>query len=256
MGVRRRFLLILISMAFAPLASAQGSPQQPVIVVPDGGASGRMESIFIPPKTGAPFSFILVTEWSRLLGNGGTFTLTNERRIMRDSKGRIYQERWLLVPKNGSIKSRMDVFQITDPEQHVWLNCATATKVCELLPYHLTTEQKFQPAIGQSGPLANGHGFHQHLDLGLGSTQGEETHGYREITTINPGFVGNDRPMVSTREFWYSPRLEVNLSSTVDEPQSGKQVFTVKELTTSEPEARFFTVPADYKVVNRLNEQN
>jgi hypothetical protein len=162
----------------------------------------------------------------------------------------------LLVPKNGSIKSYMDIFQIMDPEQHTWLNCATANKVCELRPFPLTTQQKYQPAIGQSGPLANGHGFHEHQDLGLGSIQGEETHGYRETTTINPGFVGNDRPMVSTREFWYSPRLEINLSSIVDEPQTGKQVFTVKELTTSEPEAKFFEVPADYKIVNRLNPQN
>jgi len=256
MDIRRLFLPILVTMTFASLASAQGQPQQPVISVADGGASGRMESLFIPPKAGAPFSFILVTEWSRPLGNGGTFTLTNERRIMRDSNGRIYQERWLLVPKNGSIKSYMDIFQIMDPEQHTWLNCATANKVCEVRPYPFTTQQKFQPAIGQSGPLANGHGFHEHVDLGLGSTQGEETHGYREITTINPGFVGNDRPMVSTREFWYSPRLEINLSSIVDEPQTGKQVFTVKELTTSEPEASFFEVPADYKIVNRLQEKN
>jgi len=144
MGVRRRFLLILISMAFATMAFAQGLPQQTVISVPDGGANGRMESLFIPPKAGAPFSFILVTEWSRPLGNGGTFTLTNERRIVRDSNGRIYQERWLLVPKNGSIKSYMDIFQITDPEQHTWLNCATANKVCELRPYPFTTQQKFQ----------------------------------------------------------------------------------------------------------------
>jgi hypothetical protein len=42
----------------------------------------------------------------------------------------------------------------------------------------------------------------------------------------------------------------------VDEPQTGKQVFTVKELTTSEPEASFFEVPADYKIVNRLQEKN
>ena len=256
MGIRRWFLLILTAITFASLASAQGQPQQPAISFADGGTSGRMESIFIPPEAGAPFSFILVTEWSRPLGNGGTFTLANERRIVRDSNGRIYQERWLLVPKGGSLKSRMDVFQITDPEQHTWFNCYPANKLCELLPYHLTTQQKFQPAIGASGPLANGKGFHEHLDLGLGSAQGEETHGYRETTTINTGVMGNDRPMVSTREFWYSPRLAVNLSSMVDDPQSGKQVFTVKELSTSEPEARFFEIPGDYKIVNRLNEQN
>ena len=256
MGVRRRFLLILISMGLASLAFLAGFAPADCHYRSRRRRERSDGEPFHPAKGRASFSFILATEWSRPLGDGGTFTLTNERRIMRDSNGRIYQERWLLVPKNGSIKSYMDIFQVFDPEQHTGSNCATANKVCELRPYPFTTQQRFQPAIGQSGPLANGHGFHEHVDLGLGSIQGEETHGYREITTINPGFAGNDRPMVSTREFWYSERLEINLSSIVDEPQTGKQVFTVKELTTSEPEARFFEVPAGYKMINRLGEQN
>ncbi len=253
--MRLRWLHPLI-LTFACAAFAQAPTQPAVVRVPDGGTSGRMESIFIPPKAGAPFSFTLVTEWSRLLGNGGTFTLTNERHIVRDSKGRIYQERWILVPKGSQIKSYMDVFQITDPEQHTWYNCITAIKVCDLYPYRLTTADKFQPAIGKSGPLPNGNGFRLHEDLGLNSTEGEETHGYRETTTINAGVMGNDKPMVATREFWYSPRLAVNLISTVDDPQSGKQVFTVKELSTSEPELGFFEVPGEYKIVDRMNEQN
>ena len=174
----------------------------------------------------------------------------------RISKGRIYQERWILVPKGGQIKSHMDVFQITDPEQHTWYNCITATKVCDLYLYHLTTLDKFQPAIGTSGPLPDGRGFRQHEDLGLSDTVGEDAHGYRETTTINAGVMGNDTLMISTREFWYSPRLAVNLISTVDDAQSGKQVFTVKELSTSEPELIFFQAPSDYKIISRLNERN
>ena len=256
MRVRRLLPLILTTLTFASAAFTQAPKQTPVVRVPDGGAGGRMESIFIPPKAGAPFSLTLSTEWSRPLGSGGTFTLVNERPIVRDSKGRIYQERWILVPKGGAIKSHMDVFQIADPEQHIWYNCFTATKVCNLYIYHMTTQDKFEPAIGSSGLLPNGDGFRQHEDLGLSSTQGVDTHGYRETVTVNTGVMGNDKPMISTREFWYSPHLAVNLISIVDNPQSGKQVFTVKELSTSEPEPSFFEVPADYKVVDHRNDQN
>lgn len=256
MRFRQILPLVLSALAFASAAFSQAPPQPPIVRVPDGGANGRMESIFIPPKAGAPFSLTLATEWARPLGNGGTFTLANERRIVRDSKGRIYQERWILVPKGGKIKSRMDVFQITDPEQHTWYNCITATKVCDLYSYRLTTQDKFQPAIGTSRPLSDGNGFHQHEDLGLGSTEGMDTHGYRETTTINAGVMGNDKPMISTREFWYSPLLGINLISTVDDPQSGKQLFTVKDLSTSEPEPSFFEVPSEYKIVDRLNEKD
>jgi len=252
------WLLIVGFAILGQTAAAQDQPaQKQVVRIPDGGTSGRMESIFVPPKAGAPFSMVLVTEWSRPLNNGtgGTFTLTNERRIQRDSKGRIYQERWLLVPKGSKIQSIMDIFQITDPEQHTWYNCETRTKVCNLYQYSLTTQDNFQPAIGTSGPMPNGNGFRQHEDLGLSSSAGVETHGYRETSTINAGVLGNDQPMVSTREFWYSPQLAINLSSIVETPQSGKQVFTAKDLSTSEPDPSFFNVPEGYKVVDRLKEQ-
>ena len=255
-----RAYLGLLLTSLAPIcvssAPAQAPPQQPAIRIQDGGTSGRMESIFIPPKAGAPFSFTLVTEWARPMNNGGNFTLTNERHIVGDSKGRIYQERWILVPKGSKIKSWMDIFQITDPDQHTWYNCKTATKECNLYRYDLTTKDNFQPPTSVSGPLKDGTGFRQHEDLGLNSIEGQETHGYRETTTFNPGVMGNDKPMTVTREFWYSPHLAVNLVSIVDEPMTGKQVFTATQLSTAEPDPAFFEVPVDYKVVDHLDDKN
>ena len=255
MHVLRQLPFILAGFSIAALTPAQTPPQTSSVRVADGGVSGRMESIFIPPKAGAPFSMILVTEWLRPIGNGGTQTLTNQRRIMRDSHGRIYQERWLLVPKDGDLKSIMDVFQITDPDQHTWYNCEPHRKVCELLPYRFTAQANYEPPVGTTGALPKGRGFHTHEDLGLSSTGGEETHGYRETTTFNAGVMGNDKPMVSIREFWFSPRLGMNLLSVVNDPQSGSQVFTVKELTTSEPEPSFFVPPADYTILNKLTQR-
>jgi len=254
MRVRLLTLLVCSALACCSHAPAQEKNEPVVIRVPDGGANGPMESIFIPPKPGAPFSLTLAAEWSRPLNNGGSFTLANERKIVRDSRGRIYQERWILVPKGGAIKSFMNVFQITDPEMHTWYNCDTRAKICELLTYHLTTEDKYVPAIGTTGPLPDGKGSRKHEDLGTGSTQGIDTHGYRETVTLNPGAMGNDTPMITTREFWYSPELGVNLQSTVDAPQSGKQVFTVKEISTAEPDATYFLVPDNYKVVDHRQE--
>jgi hypothetical protein len=263
MGIRQ-FLSVthglpiaLLASTVAPVAVAQVQQWQPSTVrVPDGGTSGRMQSIFVPPKPGAPFSLTLHTEWSRPMGNGGTYTLTNDRHIVRDRTGRIYQERWGLVPMGGTIKSAMDIFQITDPNQHTWFNCMTTAKVCDLYRYHLTAEEKFEPPTGPTGSLPDGTGFRQHEDLGASNTEGIDTHGYRESITINTGVMGNDRPMVTTREFWYSPHLAINLISIVDTPETGKQIFTAKEISTSEPDPAFFEIPAEYKVVDRRNEHN
>jgi len=255
MPVRLCFLVLCLS-ALASLAAAQTSSDgPPVVKFSDGGADisgvGPMQSIFIPPKAGAPFDLKLDAEWSRAMANGGTFTLVNERRIARDRRGRIYQERWVLVPKGGDVKSQMTVFQITDPDQHTWYNCSPHSKICELLPYHLTAAMVYKPGLGASGPLPDGRGYRQDEDLGEGTLQGLETHGYRETTTFNPGAMGNDAPMVNTREFWFSPQLVINLSSLVDNPQTGRQLFTVKDLSTSEPDPALFDVPSGYRIVDR-----
>ncbi len=206
MQVRLCLSLVVGVCSFAAVAAAQTpAPQQTIVRAPDGGMSGGpMQSIFVPPKPGAPFSLTLATEWTRTMGNGGTFTLANERHIVRDSKGRIYQERWILVPKGGKIKSEMNVFQITDPDQHIWYNCEVSSKICELLFYRHSTSDTYLPATSVSGPLPDGSGFRTHEDLGVSTTVGMDTHGYRETLTINEGVLGNDKPMVSMREFWYS----------------------------------------------------
>ncbi len=234
--------------------AAPPPPQQTVVHTRDGGTSGRMESIVIPPVAGAPFTLTLVTEWSRPLGNGGSFTLANQRRIARDSRGRIYGERWILVPKGSKIPSYMDVLQITDPALHTWHNCIIREKICDLYAYAGSMEKVYQPAIGVSGPLPDGNGFHQHEELGVSSTAGVNTTGYRETTTLNAGVIGNDQPMVTTREFWYAAQLGINLISKVDDPQSGKQVFTVKDLTTSEPDPKLFDLPEGFKIVDHTKE--
>ena len=234
--------------------AAQGNSQPPSVSRPDGGVSGAMESIFIPPVPSAPFTFTLLTEWSRPLGNGGTFTLNNQRRIARNLKGQIYQERWLLVPKGGRLPSTMTTIQITDPTLHTWLNCWVSTKSCEILNYGLLTTTPYPPATGTTGRLRSGNGFHQHEELGSSRTLGVDTAGYRETTTIDPGVLGNDQPMVSSREFWYSPHLAVNLVSVVDDPRSGKQIFTASDLSTVEPDPALFATPEGYTVIDRRQE--
>ncbi len=246
--------LVVSAGSAAGFCQGDGKAQPPVFHGQDGGTRGVMESIFVPPIPDAPFTLTLVTEWSRPLGNGGSFTLANQRRIARDGKGRIYQERWLLVPKGGKIASEMNVIQIVDPAEHTTHNCFVREKACEIIGYGLSTQSVYKPRIGSTGPLPDGRGYQQHEELGVSNTAGVDTTGYRETTTLNPGVLGNDQPMVTVREFWYSARLGISLISKVDDPQSGKQVFTVKDLTTSEPDPRLFDVPEGYKIVDHAKE--
>lgn len=253
MSVSRCILPFLCIWPVAMIAGAQtkDATPAPVIQTRDGGANGVLVSIFVPPKASAPFTLTLSTEWSKPLGNGGSYTVANQRRVARDSKGRIYQERWLLAPKGSNIPSQMNVIELSDPDTHTRTFCYVGPHVCEITAYSGSPENVYKPLIGATGALPDGRGFRQHEDLGLSNTLGTDTNGYRETTTLNPGVLGNDQPMVMVREFWYAPSLGLNLISKVDDPKVGKQTFVTTELNTSEPEAKLFSMPEGYRVVDR-----
>ncbi|HTH53425.1 MAG TPA: hypothetical protein VL495_05715 [Edaphobacter sp.] len=256
--MRRAPAILLSSILTTTTLFAQSpSPTPPannVVVTHDGGFNGRMESIVVPPIPGAPFSLILAAEWSRSLADGtGTLTLANQRPIMRDGKGRIYQERWFLVPKGGERKSELEFTQIMDPQQHTLYNCFVRSKTCDLVTFNMRSDITYRPSVSATGPLANGKGYVQHENLGVSNTSGEDVTGYRDILTLNPGVMGNDQPLKTTREFWYSARLGFNLVSSIESAAAGKQVFTVLSLTPSEPDPKYFEIPEGYKIVDHRN---
>jgi hypothetical protein len=223
----------------------------------DGGGQEVLQSIFVPFMANAPFSLTLAAEWSRPMANGGTFTTVNSRPIKRDSEGRIYQERWLMTPKGSNIPSRMSWIQIADPVAHTFYECDPRQKVCELRTLRDSVTARFDPGRFKSGTLKNARGEDQgartHEDLGEGYFVGMPVHEYRDTTTLNAGVMGNDLPMSTVRQYRFSAELGLNLSSMLEAPQIGRQVFTVTEISTTEPDPSFFQPPQGYKVVDHRN---
>ena len=209
-----------------------------------------LESIYVPNLPHAPFTLTLHTEWIQTLRNGGTVTVVNARPILRDGAGRIYQERWLLTPKGGEIRSEMTTIQIDDPIAHKFYNCFVRQKVCAL-ETSVFGLGHYDPNRVQSGPLKDGKGTFLHEDLGASSVAGMLVHTYRDTTTLNTGVLGNDAPMAMVREFSYSADLGFNLLSSLDSAQVGHQTFTVADLNTNEPDPKFFQPPAGYRIIDR-----
>jgi hypothetical protein len=232
----------------AQVLNAQPQIAQPV--ARDGGVREVLESIVIPPIPHAPFTATLATEATKYAAGGATMTSVNERRIARDAQGRVYQERWYLVPKNGKIKSSMNWIQLEDPKKHTLYNCSTAMKICELLVYDPSSElaAAARRRQGPSGALPNGDGNQSWEDLGHRNIAGVDTVGTRETTILNAGTMGNDEPLTSTSEYWHSDQLGINLLSVRSSPFFGKQTFNIIELTVGEPDAQLFALPAGYQI--------
>jgi hypothetical protein len=259
-------LLILVALFTCQRTKAQGEPaivpnaqpvgpQKPVqqYYVEDGGAHGGvLESIVIPPKLNAPFTLLLQTEWVRGLPDGGAITTVNQRRIARDTEGRIYQERWFLVAKDGKVKSQMTAIQVSDASNHTLYNCFTLDpkKQCVLVTYTPSPNAVFKFQGPATGPLPDGMGEAIHEDLGTQLVAGVETTGTRDTVIYNAGLFGNDRKMTIEREFWYSPKLGFNLLSKRSDPRFGTQTFTATNLILSEPDAKLFDLPEGFKIVD------
>jgi hypothetical protein len=249
----------------APAASGQSStgsqaaaakPTQQQFYAQDGGTTEVLESIVIPPKADAPFTLTLQTEWVRTLYDGGTITSVNQRKIARDTKGRIYQERWFLVPKNGKVQSRMTTIQISDPNAHTHYNCFMLEEphVCVLTTFTPSTTAVYKTAGPPPGPLPNDTGEAIHEDLGKQLVSGVETIGTRDAIIYNPGVFGNDRKVTVEREFWYSAQLGINLLSKRSDPRFGAQTFTATNLILFEPDEKLYELPEGFKVVDRRQE--
>lgn len=253
-------LCLLAANAFAQLVSTapgaqpQGA-QKPVqqFFAQDGGTREVLESIVIPPKAQAPFSLLLQTEWVKTLSDGGTITSVNERRIARDSKGRIYQERWFLVPKNGKIESKMTTIQISDPNTHTHYNCFMLEEPhqCVLSTFTPSTSAIYKFESPSTGALPDEAGSVIHDNLGKQLISGVETVGTKDAVIYNPGVFGNDRKVTVEREFWYSQQLGINLLSKRSDPRFGTQTFTATNLILSEPDVHLFDLPTGFTVVDR-----
>jgi hypothetical protein len=243
-----RILTLGILCVFSSVLAAQTHEAPPATPpAQDGGVRAVLESIVIPPIPNHPFSATLDTEWVQYTGGGGTITLVNERPIVRDSQGRIYQERWALVPKSGRAKSQRMIIQIADPNQHTLYSCATFRHICELETYDPTHELA---AAEPPKPIPNGTVVKDQLtieDLGTRTIAGVETLGRRETIIIDVGVMGNDQPLTSITETWRSQELAINLVSTRTGPMIGKQNFTIVDLSAVEPDPELFKVPQGYE---------
>ncbi len=245
------FVTASVCISCAPVLGAQDDGGY---TSTDGGGGGVLQSIYVPNLPHAPFSLTLHTEWIQTLRNGGTFTVTNARPIVRDGAGRIYQERWLLVPKGSDIRSEMTTIQIDDPIAHKFYNCFVRPKVCEIETSVMGLGH-YDPNRLQSGPLKSGKGTFLHEDLGATSAAGMPVHMYRDTTTLNTGVLGNDAPMATVREFSYSADLGFDLASSLDSAQVGHQTFMVTDLSTNEPDPSFFQPPEGYRMVDHRKPQ-
>jgi hypothetical protein len=115
-----------------------------------------------------------------------------------------------------------------------------------------------EAALGGNGPRPEFRHHHEgpggpdadavKTDLGSKTVAGVSATGERMTHTIPAGTIGNDKPLVSTHERWFSPDLKIVVSETDNSPLRGTSSLQVANLSRTEPSADLFKAPADYVV--------
>jgi hypothetical protein len=84
--------------------------------------------------------------------------------------------------------------------------------------------------------------------LGTKDIEGVKANGERTTWTIEAGKLGNEKPIVITRDVWTSPDLMVTVLTKDADPRVGETTYRLANLKRGEPEAGLMRVPGDYAV--------
>ncbi|MBV8035945.1 hypothetical protein [Roseateles sp.] len=76
--------------------------------------------------------------------------------------------------------------------------------------------------------------------------EGLKVNGERTTWTIEAGRIGNEKPIVSTREVWRSPELMLTVMSRDADPRQGEQNYRLEKIRRGEPDPALMKPPADY----------
>lgn len=230
------------------LPVSPSSAQEEAVHAPDGGTMTFVNNITILPIKNSPFNAVVSATFTRTLADGTTVTVGNQKRkVARDSAGRIFQERRAIGPLDDKHTSEIRQLEYSDPATHELIACNPFQHICRIMNYFMPESVSMRPV----GPFDNGKRILTRQDLGRSTIEGLDVIGTLETITIKAGATGNNQPIKSTKEFWYSPLLGINVLVKRSDPRSGTQIFAASEIKVSEqPDARLFTPPADYEMID------
>jgi hypothetical protein len=86
--------------------------------------------------------------------------------------------------------------------------------------------------------------------LGTKVVEGVQADGTRTTLTIPAGQIGNENPIQIVDEMWRSPELQVIVHSEHSDPRMGTTVYSLQNISRSDPSPALFQVPADYTVTD------
>lgn len=231
--------------------------------------------------TGAPFSGVRETEHTQTLTDGTHISQKMMvQKVWRDTDGRMRTERPM---GPNALEGTPVVVEITDPVAGYRYTLDTQGKIAHRVAIaQRLVAPPLQPGRNQSrtGPARQGNfsaslpdgvstatfsggGIvsysgaaarprvqSQHESLGTKTIDGVLVEGTRSTHTTPEGAQGNDRPISTVIETWYSSELREMIESTSSDPRSGENITRLTNIDRNNPDPSLFQVPDDYEIVD------
>ena len=282
-------LALMVAGTLVGSAAAQGSPESGLmpgggvggaaLQTRTGMVTMRIDTMDAAPAKGAPFCATVVTEHTQSLADGNRIHTSDSSMLCRDSEGRIRREAGLNLLEAGQQTSAPKLITIVDPVAGVRYMLDTENKIAQKMPllpeggvttaegpgpahapgkqvmiyqrtggpgsdvmFNDVTVKKIGPDSGEPAPNTE--------NLGDQTIDGIHVTGTRMTHTIPAGKMGNEKPITVTSERWYSPELKATITTKHNDPWAGELKTELKNVSSSEPDASLFAIPADYKVID------
>ncbi len=286
---RRAFTIATMTLIAAGAAAAQDEMGQTFVHMERMPAQVKMLGVqgAVMGRTvkGAPYSGVEIYESTQVLGDGTRIHNESQTQVYRDSEGRVRREgplnvvtifdpvgnaSYVLDPKaqtyrklplgtyvfststgDGKMLSTNFSYRVNtdgragDPELEAKMMAETKM-LSELRTAHVVGAVGAM-TIDRRAITSRAAGTTE--ALGKRVIEGVNCDGSRVVSTLEAGAIGNDRPIQTVNERWYSQDLQTVLMTKHTDPRTGEESFRLVNVIRSEPPAYLFQVPAGYQPI-------
>ena len=204
------------------------------------------------PIVGQPFSADQVIRTVQHLTNGVTLTKQMTGHIYRSSAG---LERSEATPDSTDPEATKPVTLawIVDRTEHTAVLVHVQSKFATIthLPPDSTVHFGFLVQPGDNLPEQFRPGKAETAELGQRIQDGLVMVGKRVTRTIPYDKAGNDAPLLSSKESWYSSQLNLVVEEVERDPADGERTVELTNVRREEPDPELFKISPGFKIMDQ-----
>lgn len=228
------------------------------------------------PVKGAPYTADAVTETTQTLADGNRISRKSTSTVYRDSEGRTRREETMAAigPWAAAGDPPQTIFihdpvagadYVLNPQTHTAHKLPSGAgfamaarpgpgkQVVAMSRGRMSAQVAAAAKAGETATLETAGPQRVRADikkesLGKRMIEGVEAEGTRSTVTIPAAAIGNERPITSVSERWYSPALQTVVMSQRSDPRFGDTAYRLINIRAGDPPPALFEVPSDYTI--------